>query len=434
MAQRSGLSFAIRNLGCKLNRAESDQMAASLEAAGLHATEAAVADLILINTCTVTAEADAKTRQAIRHALNINPTAWVVACGCAVAIDAASCQTLGERVRAVADHSAAVTAALALLDLAGQGVPEPPALEQVLAKSQPGQNVECSERRMAGQRILPRQRVDLKIQDGCDGQCSYCVVRKARGPSRSLAAAGLIKQLTAIAASGIKEVVLTGVNLGSYQDGSLGLAGVAEELMGHCPDLRLRLSSLEPNDLSPDILALIAASDGRLAAHLHLPLQSGSDAVLAAMRRPYNAADYASIVEAARRIVPRISLSTDVIVGFPGETDADFQKTMEFCRQMAFMNIHVFRYSVRPGTEAAAIADQVDAETKKVRAFQLRQLARQLTLEDIRRRIGSSEKVLVEKPGLGRAESYHLVRMPHDLPVGALVDVCFKGHLGMELK
>ena len=269
----------------------------------------------------------------------------------------------------------------------------------------------------------------IKIQDGCDNDCSYCIVRIARGGASSVPAAAVAQQLRAAEAAGVREAVLTGVNIGAYHDQGAGLhlPELLEELLAGTDQLRIRLSSLEPQHASDRLLQLISASPGRVCAHLHLPLQSGSNHTLLAMRRRYDTAQFAERVSLARDLMPRLALTTDVIVGFPGERDQDFADSLEFCRSLRFSKVHVFRFSCRPQTEAAALAGQVDAATISKRAKAMRELAAQMRQQDQQRRLDTSEYVLVERRGRGTSESYHQVETPPDAVIGSLSLMRFVG-------
>ena len=277
-------------------------------------------------------------------------------------------------------------------------------------------------------RLSSRQRTNLKIQDGCNSKCSYCIVHVARGAARSEPLPQIIASAQAAEADGLREIVLTGVNLGSYDWQNTGLSDLLVCLLESTDKCRFRLSSLEPLDANARLIDTIAASSGRICAHLHLPLQSGSDKILRAMNRPYDTARYAELVAYARTQLPRLALSTDVITGFPGESEDDFQQTYEFCRQMQFMRMHVFRFSPRPGTVAAELPDRPSAQTAARRAEALRELALQMQSDDVLRRIGSTEQVLVERKGWARTESYHLVACPKTAEIGSLVPMRFSSY------
>jgi threonylcarbamoyladenosine tRNA methylthiotransferase MtaB len=273
-----------------------------------------------------------------------------------------------------------------------------------------------------------RTRRGIKIQDGCDNVCSYCVVRLARGASRSTPVAEIREQVQAAEQSEIREIILTGVNLGSFNDQGHGLCQLVDELLGITTHLRIRLSSLEPQHADDELLALMAASSGRLCAHLHLPLQSGCDRTLEAMARPYDTAFYAERVAHARALMPHLALTTDLIVGFPGESDEDFAQSLSFCERMDFAQMHVFRYSKRPQTPATELSHQVLAPVSAERARVVREYAARARHRDALGRVGTQEAVLVETRGRGTSESYHKVAVSPDAKIGSLIFVRFTGY------
>jgi threonylcarbamoyladenosine tRNA methylthiotransferase MtaB len=397
-------AFFVHNLGCKVNRVESDALTTSLMAAGATPTAAHSADLIIINTCTVTAEADAKARQAVRQAAQNARHPWVIVTGCAAVVDPNAYADLADKVVVIPNKQLALLRAEELL--AGVAAPSgtvPPVQEGVLFNT----------------------RVGIKVQDGCDNRCTFCIVNRARGQAVSVPFAQIRAQVKAAQEQGSHEIVLTGINLGCYHDGSRDLTALLEELLAQTQGVRFRLSSLEPQDLPHGLGALISASQGRVCAHLHLPLQSGSNAVLAAMGRRYDTQSYAALVGELRRELPSLALTTDVIVGFPGETQADFEATCAFCEAMAFSKLHVFRYSRREGTPAAAYPQQVAPEVKAERSLRLRELGAVLRERDALGRVGTRENVVVERAGRATAESYYRVVVPVSCKVGALLQVQF---------
>lgn len=280
-----------------------------------------------------------------------------------------------------------------------------------------------------------RTRVDLKIQDGCNNSCSYCIVHIARGPAHSIPASQVIEQAREIACGGTKELVLVGIDLAAYRDGDTDLAGLVAMLQKETDIGRIRISSVEPQSMTPPLVKMLAKSDGRLCRHLHLCLQSGSTKILQEMNRHYTAEEFLTLVRELREKVPTIALSTDVIVGFPGETDEDFEESYKVIEQAKFMRLHVFRYSKRPGTPAASREDQIDPHIKAERSNALLELGKRLSFEDMQRRIGTREQVIIERPGLGTSESYHAVTCEKNLEPGSLVMCEFidineqKGHL-----
>ena len=405
--RRAAFRFAVVNLGCKVNRVEADGFERLLAGRGGAPSPVAEADLIVVNTCTVTGEAEKKTRKAVRHALSANEEAPVVVTGCATEIDAASYEALGSRVTVVPK------AGMALYLEEGAFPSRPPA---------------------GAASVLPadgRTRIGIKVQDGCDNACTYCIVHVARGRATSRNADEVAAEAVALARAGVREIVLTGINLGSYDADGLDLADLCRRLLDETADLhgpdekpcRFRIGSVEPMDVSMDFIGLLAEADGRLCRHLHLPLQSGSSKVLREMGRPYDAEEYRQLVDYLRAMVPEIALTTDIIVGFPGETDEDFADTCDLARYAAFSKIHVFPYSRREGTPAAERPDQVAPDVKAARAARLRALSDKLAVADRAARADTAELALVERPGHATTESYHEVAVDPAAPVGALVAV-----------
>ena len=417
------MSTAVVNLGCKVNRVESDAVAAALRARGAEPA-ADGADLVVVNTCTVTGEAEKKARKAVRRALKDHGRATVVVTGCAAVIDPATYEAMDPRVRIVGKGELLAAIERGEWDDAasdaGNGVPrfEDPA---ALAPLPVGEGF--------------RTRVGVKVQDGCDNACTYCIVHVARGRATSRPAAEVEAEVRALAAAGVRELVLTGINLGSYCDGdrrdprTMRLAGLLRRLLDATEALRgpgdspcrFRISSIEPRDVDEELIGLLSEVQGRVCRHLHLPLQSGSSKVLHEMARPYDAERFVALVERLRERVPEIALSTDIIVGFPGETDGEFQQTLDVARRCGFAKIHAFPYSRREGTPAAARADQVPAAVKAARAAELRALSDELRAQDRARRAGTVELALVEEGGVAMTESYHELPAPAGAPVGSLV-------------
>lgn len=415
--------FYIHTLGCKVNQAESETIAAVLLADGwAQADDVAGCDLAIFSTCTVTGESDTKNRKVIRALLR-KTDAPVIVTGCAVNIDASHYADIDERVTCVRDKSAIPALASQLF-------------HNARGETCAGDDFQASRPRHDGspERIATirasgngrfRTRVDLKIQDGCDNACSYCIVHVARGPARSVPAAQVVRQARAIAEQGTRELVLVGIDLAAYRDGDVDLATLVGILQEQTDIGRVRISSVEPQSVTPALVEALGHSEGRLCRHLHLCLQSGSSKVLAEMNRHYDAGEFEGLVNRLRIACPSIALSTDVIVGFPGESEEDFRQTYELVERCAFMRLHVFRYSKRPGTPAAERDDQVDPMTMAERSKMLIELGERLSLEDTERRLGTVEQVVIERPGLGTSESYHTVLCDPSLPVGSLVELEF---------
>jgi threonylcarbamoyladenosine tRNA methylthiotransferase MtaB len=272
-----------------------------------------------------------------------------------------------------------------------------------------------------------RTRPGIKIQDGCDNRCTYCIVWKARGRSRSLDATRVVDEVRLACARGAHEVVLTGINLGCYHDmtetGTLRLPGLLTRILDDTDVERVRLSSIEPPDVTDELLATMAAAGERIAPFLHICLQSGCDATLRRMGRVYDTASYAHVVDAARAALPDLALGTDLIVGFPGERDEDFAQSLAFCERMGFAKMHVFRYSRRPGTPAAGWRDQVSAPVSAERSARMLELAERMRLAAATRRVGADELVVVQHPGRGVTGGLFDVLVDDDAPLDTLVRV-----------
>ncbi len=408
------MRHCIVNLGCKVNRVEADGFDTLLRAAGSLPVSEEEADLIVVNTCTVTGDAEKKTRKAVRRSLRANERARVVVTGCAAAIDGSVFEAMDGRV--------IVVPKAAMATFLGEQAPQRSARSDDASIDARTQPFPCD-----------RRRVGVKVQDGCDNACTYCIVHVARGPARSREADAIVEEVRRLAQEGVREVVLTGINLGAYRSAGGGLAPLLTRLLHQTAGLhgegeepcRIRLSSIEPSDVDEELLNAIAAADGRICRHLHLPLQAGSTKVLAEMGRPYTAEDYLSLVGRLRAALPALALSTDAIVGFPGETEEEFEETLALAEACGFSQMHVFPYSKREGTPAAAREDQVPSEVRALRAKLLRELGKRLKQRDRSLRRDTVELALVESRGRAMTESYHEVEVDAALPVGALVPYRF---------
>lgn len=397
------------NLGCRVNRVELDLMASELEAAGAVLVDEAAADAIVVNTCAVTGEAEAKTRKAVRRAAGMPKAPAVVATGCVASLFSAELSELAPNVVVEANKSLVAGRVLGLLGLAAGSVTDEGGF--VSAPTPTG-----------------RTRPGVKIQDGCDNRCTYCIVWKARGRGRSLAPEDVLAGIRAAQARGAHEVVLTGINLGSYhweRDGApdLRLSGLLDLIMEKTDVERVRLSSIEPPDVTPELCDAMARAGERVAPFLHVCLQSGSDRTLRRMARVYRTDLFRRAVEEARSLVPRLALGTDLIVGFPGETDEDFADSLAFCEEMRFAKMHVFRYSRRPGTPAADFPDQVDPRVMAARGARMRELAGRMRREEAAGLVGADDLVVVQYPGRGVSGGLFDVRVPEEVPLDTLLPV-----------
>ena len=372
---------AIETHGCKLNQADSQALAKEFSAAGfLVVSPDEEVDIFVLNSCTVTHVADRKARRSLRSARRRNPDATIVATGC------------------YAERSPAQLKEMNEIDVVmGNGSKQ--AIVQHLVDSLNLPIVPCATGEVID--VIPlslnRNRAMVKIQEGCDQVCAYCIVPKVRGRERSVPVDAIVGHINAYQESGFQEVVLTGTQLGSYGFDLEGesITSLIRHVLDRTEIPRIRVSSLQPQDLDAGLIGLW--DDPRLCPHFHLPLQSGSDDVLRRMRRRYTASQYRRAVDAIRNMVPDVAITADVIVGFPGESDADFEETYQVCQDLGFSDIHVFPYSTRPGTSAAHFQDGVSSETKSARSSRLL-LHSNVTAKAFRQRfVGETRPVLWEK-------------------------------------
>ena len=428
-------TVAIHTHGCKLNQADSRTLAREFSEAGYVVVAAdAPAEVVVLNTCTVTATADAKARQYLRAAARRNPGALVVATGCYA-------QRAGDELAGLPVVSltlgntekpalvAAVTARLAGAEVdAAAATPEPPGggVAGASASAQPAipqallPTIESAVQSpaprpvapldpaaaplpgAAGGRGLPfRSRAMVKIQEGCDQVCAYCIVPKVRGRERSLPPESIISEIRRCVDEGYREVALTGTQLGTYGfdlDG-VGLRQLLRRILDETGVERLGVSSLQAHEITPELLELW--DDRRLCPHFHIPLQSGSDTILRAMRRRYDTRQFAATVGLVRRRLPDAGITTDLIAGFPGESDSDFAAGYAFAQAMQFSDLHLFPYSPRPGTSAAYYGGQVAETDKRERMAQLLAMAAESRRQFREGQLGRTASALWERAAAG---------------------------------
>ena len=479
--ERTAPHVCVVNLGCRVNRVESDWMESSFVQSGAVLCAEDEADIIAINTCAVTGEAQAKTRKAVRRAASLPKHPLVAVTGCVANLFPAELEAIGDNVRVLPAKLALVEDALRAWgelngSLTGEGedtsllkqssplcgcgtrdeASSPSQQESLqymqqddLARVESVSSGAVPQARSAedclstedtlstpGGHAVFRARRGVKVQDGCDNKCTYCIVWRARGKSLSTPYSLIEKQVRQVLSEGALEVDLTGINLGRYasvdeQGASLDLAGLIERLV---PLIRehgalLRASSIEPPEVTPELVAAFARNADCVAPHFHLPLQAGSTRVLHRMGRRYNAEQFLEKVTLIREALPSAAISTDIIVGFPGETEEDFQETLALSEKAAFSKIHAFRFSARPDTPAAGMPDQIAPEVIRERSERLRLLADRLRHDDAARRIGTVEPVLIEQidatgNACGTTASHHEVVIPageHGLEGPALI-------------
>ena len=400
-------------LGCKVNQFETETMEGLFRARGYDVVPFEErADVYVINTCSVTHLSDRKSRQLIRRAARTNPAACIAVTGCYAQVAPEEIRALeGVRVVIGTKERAKIVDYVEASLRADTGVA--------------GTITDIMQARVFEDiplHALPhRTRAFLKIEDGCQNFCTFCIIPYARGPVKSRELSAVAREMRLLVDAGFHEVVLTGIHLGAYGIDLAErptLADACRTALAEEELRRLRLGSLESVELSADLLELMR-TEPRFAAHLHLPLQAGSDSVLRAMNRHYDTAAFAALLADVRRAVPGVAISTDIIVGFPGETEEDFASGLDFVRQMGFARMHVFPYSARRGTPAARRTDQVPPVVRKERAARMQALAEELAEEYHRAVLGSVADVLFEttEDGVtdGLTETY--VRVYTDAPV-----------------
>jgi threonylcarbamoyladenosine tRNA methylthiotransferase MtaB len=429
---------AITNLGCKVNQSEMEGAARRLRERGIAIVDGDQrADLVLVNTCTVTAEADAKSRHAVRRARRASPDAEVIVTGCSVQVGRDAFTAADPDARLVDNR--AKDALLEELDLllgpadgqaAHASIASPARVDRALPTLS-GVEIEG----VADDRAsIERTRAFVKVQDGCSFFCTFCIIPTARGPERSLAPDVVIADVRRALSFGHREVVLTGINIGTYDGGwsergargahrrsALDLAGLVQRLLDETDVERIRLSSIEPQHVDDDLLRVWSDGAPRTMPHIHLPLQSGDSGVLRRMGRRYSAAEYTAVVRRVREAIPGVAVHGDVIVGFPTEDDAAWERSLSFIDSIDFAGIHVFRYSARPGTAATRMTGQVDEPTKKARAAALLAVAADARQQWAGGRVGGLADVLFETRlddgrWAGHAADHTLVAVTPDQP------------------
>lgn len=442
------LSFAVTTLGCKVNQADSETISDQMSAAGFAQRDfEEAADIYIVNTCTVTHLGDRSSRQLIAQAHRRHPDALLVVTGCYAELNPQGVSTLPgvglvigntgkdelitsikEKIsetnqteitmaaapEALATPDLTVRRALPVLPMDAQHIGSDNSLNFEVQEEEPQpenparltpftENVETTE--LANKRLFSRTRVQMKVQDGCDNRCTYCIVPYVRGKSRSRSIESVVEQVQRKTRAGYQEIVLTGIHLGDYhpdEDEKLDLGDLIATLLRETEMPRIRVSSLEPEDFNLSWLEMWA--DPRMCRHLHLPMQSGSDAILRRMARRYNTDRYREIITTAKRLVPGIAISTDIITGFPGETDEDFELTYQLAQAMEFAKTHVFRFSPRQGTPAARMRGQIKDIDKKARSQRLLDLNEEHGRLFREQFLGQTIPVLIEQSKRGKWE------------------------------
>ncbi len=402
---------SLHTLGCKLNQFETNYMASLLENMGYElARFPSVADVYLINTCTVTLKSETHSRQAVRRAIKQNPEGIIIVTGCAAQVNPEGFVSM---------HG---------VDLV-LGNREKMALSLFLNKFQKGK---CSRAEVSDynidknmslfpmliERFSDYTRAFIKVQEGCDAHCTYCIVPKARGPARSIPIEMVAAQADLLWASGYKEIVLTGIHLGQYgkdMNPKKDLGELLNLLLVNIGKNRLRLSSIEPNEINKNILNCVGSSS-RLCPHFHIPLQSGSEKILSRMGRSYTSDNYTDVIHDILRRNPMSSIGADVMVGFPGEDEEDFGMTCKLIEALPLAYLHVFSFSPRPGTPAASMSKQIDALEKKRRSLFLRKMG-QCKKESFRYRFLNKEIEALVLNQVGPEPDYRIALTENYIPV-----------------
>jgi len=416
------MKYSVITFGCRVNQADSLGFEEELRAAGATAAPAESADLVIVNTCSVTATADQGARQTIRRVARDNPSARIVVTGCYATRRSDDIAALPQVVRVVPNDDKprllAIVRGVTTAERFGEG---DGACGAVI---EPG--------------VAGRTAFTLRVQTGCAEPCSYCIIPATRGTPRSVPIVDVLREVERVAAAGFKEIALTGVHLGSYgrdldRPASLRTLLDSATALAERHDLLFRISSLEPMDCHRDILELVAASD-RFAPHFHLPLQHASNGVLAAMRRPYTIERYADLVDEIRARMPNASIGSDVIVGFPGERDEDFEQLASYLEGSPLTHLHVFPYSDRPGTEASRMNGKVPSPAVRERGRRVREIGQRLTTRFRDSQIGTIHRALTLEDGsLVVTGNYLKLRVPPAYPRNHWARVRVTSHHDGEL-
>jgi threonylcarbamoyladenosine tRNA methylthiotransferase MtaB len=402
--------------GCRLNAYESEQIKARAAADG-------VTDTVIFNTCAVTAEAVRQARQAIRKARRERPDARIVVTGCAAQIDPAAFAAMPE-----------IDLVLGNADKSKAG-----ALGVAHGHNHPEARVRVNDIFDAGASAAPladglreRARAYVEVQNGCDHRCTFCIIPYGRGNSRSSAAGGVVEQVRRLAASGVHEVVLTGVDLTSWGadlPGQPTLGNLVGRILKLVPELpRLRLSSIDAAEIDADLMRCLA-TEPRLAPYLHLSLQAGDDMILKRMKRRHSRADALKLIADVRAVRADVAFGADLIAGFPTEDEAMFANTLSLVAEAGLSFLHVFPFSPRPGTPAARMP-QVDRAAVKARAAQLRAAGDAALVRHLDHQVGRTIDALIEKPGVARAPDFTEIIVTGDFPIGEIAPVRITGHDG----
>lgn len=415
------MKIAFKTLGCRVNLYETDALASRFKAAGYEIVDADEnTDIFVVNTCTVTNQSDQKCRQALHQIRRQHPESLIVATGCMV--NHRKNELLENKTVDYAIDNERKYALFNIIDkhFKGEQV-DPEGLDVDLFGYQPAFDTFHT-------------RSLIKIHDGCNNFCSYCLIPMVRGRATSRSDKDIYDNIRSVVDHGFKEIVLTGVNMGRYQYQDVNFEGLVENILNIDGDFRLRISSIEPDNFSDRFLRLF--ENEKLAPHMHICLQSGAENTLKSMRRHYTAAEFKNMCERIKTAIPYFNITTDLIVGFPGETEEDFLESAELCREIGFSHIHTFKYSVRNGTKAATMPNQIPEKIKTERSAVIRNISSENKKRYFEQMIGKQQKMLIERissDGIaqGYGENYIPMRLKgKHLEKNTFVDVIVDGIIG----
>ena len=415
------MKIAFKTLGCRVNLYETDALASRFKAAGYEIVDADEnTDIFVVNTCTVTNQSDQKCRQALHQIRRQHPESLIVATGCMV--NHRKNELLENKTVDYAIDNERKYALFNIIDkhFKGEQV-DPEGLDVDLFGYQPAFDTFHT-------------RSLIKIHDGCNNFCSYCLIPMVRGRATSRSDKDIYDNIRSVVDHGFKEIVLTGVNMGRYQYQDVNFEGLVENILNIDGDFRLRISSIEPDNFSDRFLRLF--ENEKLAPHMHICLQSGAENTLKSMRRHYTATEFKNMCERIKTAIPDFNITTDLIVGFPGETEEDFLESAELCREIGFSHIHTFKYSVRNGTKAATMPNQIPEKIKTERSAVIRNISAENKKRYFEQMIGKQQKMLIERissDGIaqGYGENYIPMRLKgKHLEKNTFVDVIVDGIIG----
>lgn len=396
---------SFKTLGCRLNQYETDALLTRFHQEGYQVVDySSPADITVINTCTVTNQSDQKSRNTINQAARKNPAGVVVVTGC-MANNHKEQLEANEKITYVVDNERK-SQIVSLVDAHFKG-------EVVHPETYSGDvfGFETVDKSL-------HTRTSIKVQDGCDNFCTYCIVPSVRGRAVSRPLEEILENIRRVVDNGFKEIVITGVNIGRYRYKGYHIEQVLDKILELPGDFRVRISSMEPDGFGPDFHKVF--QHPKMAPHLHLCIQSGSDSILKKMRRMYSVSSFMEILENFRSAYPNFNFTTDIIVGFPGETEEDFQQTLRIAREARFSHIHTFRYSRRKGTRADRMEDQCEERIKAERSEVIRLISEENRLHYMEKMLGKTQRVLIEKvnqKGVARGYGEHYLPIQFSTPL-----------------